>query len=56
VGGEPEAAPPRYPRGPAVVPHRKNAAEWLMYATLYPFAWVVSRLRPAGRSNEREAE
>jgi hypothetical protein len=33
-----------YPPGPAVVPHRKNAAEWVMWAALWPVAWVVAKL------------
>jgi len=24
--------------------HRKNAAEWLMYIVIYPFAWVKYQL------------
>jgi hypothetical protein len=24
--------------------HRKNAAEWVMYIVIYPFAWVKYRL------------
>ena len=31
----------RYPLGPAVVRHRKNAAEWVMWALLWPLAWVA---------------
>jgi len=25
------------------IPHRKNAAEWLMFITLYPVAWLARR-------------
>ena len=40
--------PAKLPIGPAVVPHRKNAAEWVMYVVLYPFAWAASRLSRKG--------
>ena len=33
-----------YPPGPAVVPHRKNAAEWVMWAALWPVAWALAKL------------
>ena len=33
--------------GPPVVPHRKNAAEWVMWAALWPVAWVVAKLSKA---------
>ncbi len=33
----------RYPVGPPVVPHRKNAAEWVMWVVLWPVA-LVARL------------
>ncbi len=23
--------------------HRKNAAEWVMFVMIYPFAWLISR-------------
>ena len=38
----------RYPVGPAVVPHRKNAAEWVMWIALRPLvpvARLIERLR-----------
>ena len=25
--------------------HRKNAAEWVMFVVIYPFAWLTSRFR-----------
>lgn len=34
----------RYPTGPAVVPHRKNAAEWIMWCAIAPAAWVMQLL------------
>jgi hypothetical protein len=36
------------PLGPAVVPHRKNAAEWVMWVVLWPVAWVMRRFGPGG--------
>ena len=36
-----------FPPGPAVVPHRKNAAEWVMWAALWPVAWVLAKLTKA---------
>ena len=35
------------PVGPAVVPHRKNAAEWVMWLALLPLvpiAWLIDRI------------
>jgi hypothetical protein len=32
------------PPNPHDIPHKKNAAEWLMWLTLYPFAWLIQRL------------
>jgi hypothetical protein len=41
----------RYPTGPAVVPHRKNAAERVMWAALWPVAWVVVKLTRCRRDD-----
>jgi len=38
----------RYPIGPEVIPHRKNAAEWAMYAACVPLV-LVARSWFAGR-------
>ena len=35
------SGPQQYPVGPPVMPHRKNAAEWVMWAALRPVAWLV---------------
>ena len=48
VDGQREGERQQYPCGPAVVPHRKNAAEWVMWAALWPVAWVVARLTRRG--------
>jgi hypothetical protein len=28
--------------GPRIVPHRKNAAEWMIWIVLAPIAWICS--------------
>jgi hypothetical protein len=33
------------PANQSNIPHRKNAAEWLMFITLYPIAWLARRLQ-----------
>ena len=36
------------PVGPATVPHRKNAAEWVMWVVLWPAGWLARRFRARG--------
>ena len=36
------------PVGPAVVPHRKNAAEWVMWLVIWPVAWLARRFGAGG--------
>ncbi|HZK80625.1 MAG TPA: hypothetical protein VFC46_06145 [Humisphaera sp.] len=36
--GEQHGSLQRFPAGPAVVPHRKNAAEWMMWIVVMPVA------------------
>jgi hypothetical protein len=35
----------KYPTHNSDIPHRKNAAEWLMWLVLYPVALVMRLLR-----------
>ncbi len=38
------ATQPKIPLGPSVIPHRKNAAEWVLWAVLRPVVWLARRL------------
>ena len=36
------------------IPHRKNAAEWLMWICLQPVAWIARAVASTKRSNKEE--
>jgi hypothetical protein len=34
--------------------HRKNAAEWVMFVVIYPFAWIKYKLTAKDTKNAKE--